>query len=332
MPLMELIEMKNKKHPRKVILFPGMVERLFKEAKALTEQNRFEEANDLFEQALTLDEGDELELSVFAYSLYEVKNYNRAKEICEDLLAKGPDMYFEVMELYLTICMQLRQFKQVEKIIESLLEEAIIPPDEIEKFQRLKNLNADIAQNQEDDQQSEVDEDDEVFEAGHFLDLPVQQQLVQIHEMTEKNIRPFVEEIKIIIETESLHPFIQSLLLILLVEQQVNVEIAITKFGKMDTVNPSTLQLPTKLPQFQAVTAQITEMLEQDPSMLEVLEHLLAKHAIILYPFEWIGYNSEDVAVSYVEFVKMMFGESTETNYELVDFLQKLEYMSDLQR
>lgn len=331
-PLMELIEMKNKKEQRKVILFPGMVERLFNEAKAFAEENRFEEANDLFEQALTLDEGDELSLSVFAYSLYEAKNYDRAKEICEDILAKGPSMYFEVMELYLTICMQLRQFKQVEKIIQSLLEEEVIPPEEIEKFQRLKNLNEEIAQNQDAYYEQAEIEDDEVFEATQFLGLPVQQQLLQIHEMTEKNIRPLVEEIKTIIETESVHPFIQSLLLILLVEQQVNVDIAITKFEKMATVNPSQLELPTKLPQFQAVTAKITEMLERHPSMLEVLGHLLAKHAIVLYPFEWIGYNNEDVAVGYVEFVKMMFGELTETNHEFVDFLQKLEYMSDLQR
>ena len=329
---MELIEMKNKKEQRKVILFPGMVERLFNEAKALTEENRFEEANDLFEQALTLEEGDEFALSVFAYSLYEVKNYDRAKEICEELLAKGPTMYFEVMELYLTICMQLRQFKQVEKIIQSLLDEEVIPPEEIEKFQRLQKLNAEIAQNQDVYYEQPEMDDDEAFEAAQFLSLPVEQQLVKIHEMTEKNIRPFVEELKIIIETQSVHPFIQSLLLILLVEQQVNVDIAIKKFEMMDIVNPSQLELPTKLPQYQAVTAQITEMLEQHPSMLEVLGHLLAKHAIVLYPFEWIGYNNEDVAVSYVEFVKMMFGESTEMNYELVDFLQKLEYMSDLQR
>lgn len=330
---MELIEMKNKKQQRKVIIFPGMVERLFNEAKVLTEENRFEEANNLFEEALALDEGDELSLSVFAYSLYETKNYDRAKEICEDLLAKGPSMYFEVMELYLTICMQLRQFKQVEKIIESLLDEEVIPSEEIEKFQRLKKLNAEIAQNQDAYyEQPELDMEDEAFEATQFLGLPVQQQLLKIHEMTEKNIRPFVEEIKIIIETESVHPFIQSLLLILLVEQQVNIEIAITKFEKMDTVNPSQLELPTKLPQFQAVTAQITEMLEQHPSLLEVLGHLLAKHAIVLYPFEWIGYNSEEIAISYVEFVKMMFGELTETNHEFVDFLQKLEYISDLQR
>lgn len=319
------------KTSRKVIIFPGTVERIFNEAKSLAEQNRFQEANDLFEQALLLEEGNEVSLSVFAYSLYETKNYERAKEICEDLLAMGPSMYFEVMELYLTICMQLRQFKQVEKIIQSLLEEDVIPSDEIEKFTRLKNLNAEIAENQEV-HFSQAENNDEDFNAQLFLQLPVQQQLLQIHEMTELNIRPFVEEIKIIIETESVHPFIQSLLLILLVEQKVNMPIALAKFNHMDTVNPAELELPTKLTQFQAVMERITESLEQDPSMLEAVGHLIAKHAIVLYPFEWRGYTNDAVANSYVHFVKTMFGGQPEVNNELADFLQKLEYMSDLQQ
>lgn len=325
--------MENNKLSRKVILFPGTVERIFNEAKSLAELNRYHEANDLFEQALLLEEGDEVSLSVFAYSLYEAKSYERAKEICEDLLAKGPMMYFEVMELYLTICMQLRQFKQVEKIIQSLLNEDIIPSDEIDKFTRLKKLNAEIAEKQEAHLlQTTIDEEEDEFDAQFFLQLTVQQQLLQIHELADINIRPFVEELKIIIETESVHPFIQSLLLILLVEQQVNVTIAIAKFNHVNTINPAQLELPTKLPQFQVVMGHITERLEQEPSMLEAVNQLVAKHAIVLYPFEWIGYNSEDIANSYVIFVKSMFGEKQEAHDELNDFLQELEYMTDLQR
>ena len=188
---------KNRQSQGKIVLFPGMVERMFAEAKELTERQHYQEANELFEKALLMGEGDELSLSVFAYSLYETKSYERAKQVCEDLLAAGPTMYFEVMELYLTICMQLRQFKQVEKIIQSLLDEALIPDEQISKFQRLKKLNADIAENQEVQfEQSDFEPDSVEFDAPAFLQLPFQQQLVQIHELTEKNIRPFVTEIK----------------------------------------------------------------------------------------------------------------------------------------
>lgn len=66
---------KNNGHG-KVILFPGMTDRLFNEAKHLAENNQYKEANELFEQALLLGEGDEMSLSIFAYSLYEEKISN----------------------------------------------------------------------------------------------------------------------------------------------------------------------------------------------------------------------------------------------------------------
>ena len=318
-----------------VVLFPGTTERILEQARELAENYQYKEANELFEKAFQLTEGDELSLSVYAYSLYETKNYERAKEICENLLAIGPNNYFEVMELYLTICMQLRQFKQVEKIIESLLDEEAIPFDQVEKFQRLKKLNAEIAQNQESylDEaiiEEEVEEQFE-FDASHFLQLPLQQQLMQIHALTEKNIRPLVGQLQQIIESETIHPFIQSLLLILLVEQEVSIHLKVQKFGRMEVVNPAEMDLPTKLAQFQEITSIILERLEQDPSTLEFVQFLLAKHAIVLYPYEWLDYDSEDVAISYIDLVKTMFGEIKEMDYEIVEFLQNIEKMTEFQ-
>ncbi|MGN7476805.1 tetratricopeptide repeat protein [Solibacillus silvestris] len=329
-------ENKSSGRQGKVILFPGMMERLLNEAKVLAENQHYEEAIELFEQALELGEGDEISLSVFAYSLYEAKNFERAKQVCEELLAIGPNMYFEVMELYLTICMQLRQFKQVEKIIESLFDEELIPDNETEKFERLKNLNAHIAENQESQLETTVlDDDDETgsFElnAGEFLRLPVQEQLLKIHELTEKNVRPFAAEIKAIIESQGIHPFILSLLLILLVEQEVNMNINVAKFDEVRQVNPVHLPLPTKLPQYEEVASIIMEQLVQEPSTLEFVQHLMAKHSIVLYPFEWAYFGSEDIALSYINFVKSMFGEASETDDEAAVFLQNLEKISDLQ-
>lgn len=235
-----------------------MMDRLLNEAKYLAENNQYKEANELFEQAFLLGEGDEVSLSIFAYSLYEEKNFERAKQVCEELLAIGPNMYFEVMELYLTICMQLRQFKQVEKIIESLFDEQLIPEHEAEKFERLKNLNAHIAENQESHFQAPIIEGDELeeFTAAEFLEMSAQQQMMRIHELTEKNIRPYSEELKAVIENESIQPFIKSLLLILLVEQEVNLDVTISKFGQSKALNPVDFPLPTELPQYKEISGK----------------------------------------------------------------------------
>lgn len=326
---------KNKKRQHKVILFPGMVERLFEEAKNLAENERYTEANELFEQALLLDEGDEVSLSVFAYSLYEVKSFERAKEICEQLLSIGPNMYFEVMELYLTICMQMRQFKQVEKVIQSLMDEEEIPPDKMEKFERIKNLNAQIAEKQEIPlQDTSIIKESTYFDfvANEFLSLPVQQQMMKIQELSDINLRPYQEELKTVIETTTIHPFIQSLLLILLVEQEINIELKVTKFEEEQQFNPARSPLPTELPKFQEMSKLITEQLAQEPSKLEIVTQLMTKHAIVLYPFEWGQFSNEQLAKGYISFIKLMFGETLEIDGDVVEFLQNIEKKADLQQ
>ncbi|MEK4426426.1 tetratricopeptide repeat protein [Solibacillus sp. FSL K6-1523] len=329
--------MKNKKNIKKhgnVVLFPGTTERLLDEARELAGNYHFVKANELFDKVFKITPGDETSLSVYAYSLYETKNFEKAKEVCEELLALGPSMYFEVMELYLTICMQLKQYKQVEKIIASLFEEDIIPLDQVEKFHRLQKLNADIAgnQNAQPEQPVEGNSFDEMFELDGtaFIQKSLQEQLVIVHELEGKNIRPMLAELKWIVEHEGVHPFIQSLLLIVLVEQDVSEPLTISKLNRTENVNPAQLELPTKMPQFQKVYQHVLNRLEQEPSTLELVESLIAKHAIVTYPFEWLDYDSEDVANSYINFVKTMFGEIPEMDDELIDFIQGLDTLMNL--
>lgn len=312
-----------------VILFPGVGERLLEQAHVYAESYQYDLACEAFAEALRYIEGDEISLSVYAYSLYEIRAYKQAKEVCEELLAIGPTMYFEAMELYLTISMQLREFKQVEKLIETLLDEDAIPENQLEKFQRLKNLNAEIANNQLLQQETQQQNNAE-FSIAHFLQLSQYEQLQVIYQLTDTNIRPIVQPLIQVIENEAIHPFIRSLTLILLVEQQVNTEIFVEKFQQQRTVNPANLAVPTELPQYKAIEANIKARLEKDPTTLEMVQQLLAKHAIVTYPFEWLAYDAEDVAQSYIDYVQMLFGQVQEMDYEIIEFLQQLETFSEL--
>lgn len=328
---------KNKKKQlptfENVVVFPGTVEKLLNQAHTYAEDYQYDLANDKFEEALQYTPGDEMTLSVYAYSLYEVREFEKAKGICERLLEIGPSMYFEAMELYLTICMQLREFKQVEKIIESLMEEGVIPENQLDKFTRLKNLNADIAENKQmqEDQNDILESSENNFLIEGFLEKKTEEQLVIVHELMMANIRPIALSLKEIIEHEQTHPFIKSLVLLLLVEQEVSMEIEIKKFDQTLTVNPVQLQLPTKMPHFQAVADIIMRELEQEPSTLELVQHLIAKHAIVTYPFEWLNYDDEDVALSYIDYVGAMFGKLQEMDHEIIDFLNYLEKLTELQ-
>lgn len=327
---------KKKQRPKRfanIVVFPGTTERLIEQGHQYAENYQYDLAIRSIEEALKYTEADESTLSVYAYALYETRAFEKAKVICEQLLAMGPTLYFEVMELYLTICMQLKDFLQAKTLIEMLFEEGAIPEQYLEKFQRLQHLNTDIVENM---QLSPMDTDGQSldassFELTTFLEQSLQQQIQLLHKLAETNVRYLKEELIKIIEHEQTHPFVQSLVLILFVEQEVNIEILLQKLGQSMKMNPSKLSLPTDLPQYQQIVAIVQKQLEQEPTTLEMVEYLLSKHAIVSYPFEWLSYDVEDVATSYIDYVQAMFGQVKEMDYEIIDFIQMLDQLSDFQ-
>lgn len=316
-----------------IVVFPGTSERLIAEGHHYAGIYKYDEAVKCIEEALQYVEGDEPTLSVYAYALYETRQFEKAKAVCEQLLSIGPKLYFEAMEFYLTICMQLKDFEQAKKLIEALLEEGVVPPDRIEKFERLQKMNAEISENVQLNEEVEVivEINPELYSLEQFVQSSAQQQAILLQELAETNIRNYQDSLKAIIEHGEIHPFVQSLALILLVEQEVNIELTITKLGERETVNAASLKLPTELPQFKKVYALVHEKLEQEPTTLEMADYLLARHSIVTYPFEWLTYDSEDVASSYIDYVKTLFGEVKEMDYEIIEFLQTLENLSELQ-
>ncbi|MET4561795.1 tetratricopeptide (TPR) repeat protein [Lysinibacillus parviboronicapiens] len=325
---------KRKRHVIKhdnVVVFPGAAQTLIREGQSFAENYQYEEAVACFEKAFLYEEGDEVTLSAYAYALYEIKAYVKAKIICEKLLAMGTTMYVEVMELYITICMQLKEYHQVEALISALIEENVLPVEQLEKFERLQNLNREVARNlqQKEDTQQMIEQQE--YELSHFSALTPNEQSILLHRLMDTNVRQLKVALKSIIESPNIHPFVQSLALLLLVEQEVSIELNVTKFEQTKTINPVELVLPNQLPQYGQVKKIIESKLEQDPSTLEMVQYLMAKHAIVTYPFEWHPFETDDIAYSYIDFVQTMLGKVQEMDYDIIDYLQMLEKLTELQ-
>ena len=323
---------KTMKNKNKIIAFPGMVEKLLRQAEVHVHQLEYEEATAKLEQAFQYDVPDYKSLTMYVYCLYEMKRYEDMKEACEQLLTLQPPHYFEVMELYLTALMQLKEFKQVEKLIESMKQERIIPADQIERFNRLQMLNSNVADLKEQQEVVEQPVDkDEWFEASTFVRLSKEEQLLIMQQLTERNVRPLADELVAIVEHEQTPPFIQSLILILLVEQEVSTQISVKKFNQIVKVDTKNLPLPTSLPKFVALSTQLYDYFEQEPSTLELVQFLLSKHAIVMYPFDYLDYDVDELVEGYITFIRRMFGGNQYGLEEIQLFIERLEILSDLQ-
>ncbi|WP_146551165.1 tetratricopeptide repeat protein [Rummeliibacillus sp. SL167] len=315
-----------------VIVFPGTVEKLIDEGQRYAENYQYDKAVELLREALQYTEDDEGLLSIYAFSLYETRNFQEAKAVCEKLLAIGSQLYIETMELYLTVLMELKEFRQVETLISSLLEEDVIPPESRDKFIRIQNLNAMVADTQHKEQSGgiELEKVFEQFKADSFFTQKNLQQLQNLQAIRDMNLLPLKDLMVAIIEDKRAHPMIQSFVLYLLVQQQIDVEVQVRKFGEMCTVNPKNLKFPEEMPVAKEVLKLVEEKLEQEPSALEMVQYLLTRHMFVTYPFEWFHYLSEEIAEGYIDFVHAMFGEVKETDYDLIDLINFLEEQSEL--
>jgi tetratricopeptide (TPR) repeat protein len=279
------------KQKENVIFFPDLDKRLTEKGLENLHMKRFKEAISLLEDARELDpeNGDILIGLVLAY--FEGASFKKAKELAKEMLLKGIGDYFQMVDLYLTILIQLHEYKEIVATIEALMDEKEIPLEKKEHFLTILQFSRRMAENRLS--QGEVREQEESLQVEnelaefnlHSINDP-KEQMLYISSLADKNIRPYINEIKRFLNDSSGNPFLKTMLLNLLKEQEYDKEISVEKF------NIHNVFIPTQLPEIGSQTEmieiknQLKQRLEQsDPVLLENIKSLVDRHFFIFYPF-----------------------------------------------
>lgn len=317
-----------------IIVFPGMVDRLISEGLKHAEDFQYDLAVDSIRQALTYIEADEQTLGVYAYSLYEIREFAEAKTVCEELLKLGPTYYFETMELYVTILMELRQFGEVKEIVESLLEEGVVPLDKVDKFEQLLTLNERVAKQKGgqilEDTPHNNQIDVSLFQYDTFSRFPEDKQQQLLVELEGENLTPIENELVTIIEDDLISPITKSFALLLMVHEGIDREITIEKFGYQMILTPKNLPEPAQTSTVEAVLEMTEDALGQNPTKLEMVHDLIIRHSFATYPFEWFSFGEEEVAEAYIDYVGGMLGEDVSCEGKLYDLLVRIDVLFEL--
>lgn len=317
-----------------IIVFPGMVDRLISEGLKHAENFQYDLAVDSIRQALEYIEADEQTLGIFAYSLYEIREFEEARSVCEQLLKLGPTYYFETMELYVTILMELRQFGEVTEIVESLIEEEVVPSDKIDKFEQLLELNGRLSKQKEgvliEDAPHSNQVDAALFHLDVFSGFPEDKQQQLLVELDGQDLAPIEKELVQIIEDEVISPITKSFALLLLVHKGVDITITLEKLGHHAEVTPKNLPEPSQSATVEAVLHLTGEKLLQNPTKLEMVHDLVIRHSFATYPFEWFSHTETEVADAYIHYVGAMLGENDAQEGQLADLLMKIDLLFEL--
>ncbi|MBM7691970.1 tetratricopeptide (TPR) repeat protein [Peribacillus deserti] len=305
---------KNKKaeRDRKVIPFPGLANRLIELGLDALREKEFKEAAKHFSQARELDP-DHPELNIgLVVSWVELGNYREAKALCRELLLKGIGDYFQVVNIYLMILLNLNEHQEMIHTIKALLEEKQVPPDKEEHFYKmLEFCERSLEETEIQDVITEQDEAVLTEEIDFLAQKPEQEQLLLISQLAHANIRPYLREVQGFLRNPDAHPFLKTLLINILKEQSVHEETEIQKFSRSMKVNPE--HLPDVMhTDFLIHTLDELEsrLSHENPTLMEFAQSLIERHNFLLYPFEPSEQGFHDWAAAYHFLIAEYQGES----------------------
>lgn len=286
-----------------MIVFPGTVERLLDQAEDAMQAEEFEEAVRISEQLLEIAPDIPEIPGLLAVALYEIKEFEKAKPYAVLWLQSDMSDYFEAMELYLAICMQLQNYEEVEDTIGALLDEEVIPSELKQKFMYLRELNGRLLNRFTDDFSAQPKE---TISFEMFLQMDRFQQQQLLAQLESNGAGDSHELLAKIAVYDNLPPVLRTVALVLLRNSGFKEPLVIRKFGRGLSVIPSQLPLPGE----DAVTKQIFTLLQRaldkDPSRLTLIEEAVKKFALISYPLDW-GAPAESVACAYENYSMFLF-------------------------
>ncbi|MFS0780709.1 tetratricopeptide repeat protein [Bacillus sp. 1P06AnD] len=275
--------MKNKKETGNIIPFPGLEKRLVEKGLDSIVEKRFKEAQPLLSEALQFNPEDYNARFGLIVASLEMGQYLEARQHCEFLLKNGLGDYFKTVEMYIMILLQLQEYEEMEGIIAALLDEGHVPTDKEEHFQSMLEFSRKMAS------QIPHEEEEPLFsdEGTNLADLSLQEQMLLVQQWKDGNIRIHIPEIREYLCSEKGHPFIKTIMLLLLREQEVQGDFEVHKWSELKTVSPLSLDDVHERPFYREITSLLEDVLgSMDPSLAQLAIQLVERQQFILYPME----------------------------------------------
>ncbi|MBV7506019.1 tetratricopeptide repeat protein [Bacillus sp. sid0103] len=283
--------MKKRKPVKKIdniVFFPGLEKRLTDKGLENLEKKKFKEAITFLEEAREYDPDNDEILIGLVLAYFEASSFLKAKELAKEMLHKGIGDYLQMVDLYLTVLIQLHEYQEIVSTVEALLDEKEIPPDKYDHFITILQFSRRMAENRQlQRDEIEPEETPPLQELNLFANENLNEQLLLVSSLAEKNIRPYLAEIADYLEAEAGHPFLKTILLTLLKEQEIDSELSIKKFGMEMKVIPTQLPEVREAPRMKEVKAQVESRLESNnPGLFENTSGMVERNFFMSYPFE----------------------------------------------
>lgn len=244
-----------------------------------------------YQEALSLlnDMNDEKARYLRLVCLVGLKQYQQAK--IEGALAKvqAEETYYDVVSMYVTT---LKELGEYEEAIQILIEELSMPYIPYE-YEMMFNTAYDEVLLEKQEAQYVVESKNQIFSIEEIDQILRKKQCnedllyMALDQLQQMNIRLIIPTIKEYLLSPNNHFFAKTLLIEIMIDQQVDEEFELEKFHEYYHVNPSYMTLVLQQESYEGIATYLQKGLEdENPALFEqcidYLEYLLYS----IYPKE----------------------------------------------
>lgn len=284
---------KDKENKNNIIRFPNLTGRLLEKGMDSLKNKQYDESLSCFEQLLHTDPMHSQGNLGLVLSLVELGRLHEAKARCDRMLKEGIGEYYDVLQIYLSILVQLSEYITVVSVIEAVLEEQKIPSDKAESFYQLLQFSRKVIE-QEGVPEVKINPENTVSKQNQnlsFLKDMLQSERADSQWMAVQQLKKLGPELTVplfesFLLDESKHPAVKSLILQYFKENQINKVVKLEKYGQVKDVDIHDLTDWNEHPFYKEVKALIQDELEQEnPSLLDIALAVWKDYTLALYPF-----------------------------------------------
>ncbi|EIT85366.1 hypothetical protein A374_11500 [Fictibacillus macauensis ZFHKF-1] len=274
-----------------VVMFPRLSARLLEKGMDSLKAKQFKEALTCFLQLLEQDPMHPQGNLGAVLSLIELGQLQDARERAEQMLNKDIGDYFDVLQIYLSVLIQLSEYEKVVSVVEAVLEEHQLPAAQAESFYQLLHFGRKMSEVDSAFDGSEAEEKDVTQEMATLENMlksdEIHNQWIAIQQLSYIDVDLALPIYRQFLQRENGHPGIKTMVLNHLLFKGQNETFIVHKFGKDFTISIGDLYDVYEHAFNVAVKKELEERLsQQNPTLLEFALTVWWDYILAIYPQE----------------------------------------------
>lgn len=263
-----------------IVLFPTWKRKIESDLIQALEDESYERALHLLEQLSEYGQlTDQQEMNRLICHM-QLGNYFEAQSICEGLLIKHSEHYYDVLNIYVSVLFQTDQHQLLQDTVQETIELQSLPHLVKEQLEFVAKMSAEEMKSQ---QKKQIKFYMNQFEAALATnDYTKQWQLLE--SMRRLKQEPKEKILSLLTET-SIHPAVKTSIVLWIKQEEYPEAFSLLKFNVKEEFLIKDLYSIRKSEAMMSILNGLAEIEQSNPSLFILLNQLLYRFIYILYPF-----------------------------------------------